>query len=176
MSSKLAWGQPAQFYTHIKIWVDISVLFVIHWVDVSAFGNTDWFKITKGVRQGCILTPAHFNLYAESIMRRCNLYESSIGVKIGGRNINNLRYADDATRNMKRTWNIWSKVSRMNVNVWVYTLTSKKQRKTKKLNQFKISSFLDPRLSIVVTQDPRHQQKNCTWMKRDARNGEHLEK
>ena len=63
----------------------------------TAFGNTNWFKISKGIRQGCILSPALFNLYAETIMRRCNLDESLIGVKIGGRNINNLRYADDTT-------------------------------------------------------------------------------
>ena len=60
-------------------------------------GNTDWFRIGKGVRQGCILSPALFNLYAETIMRRCNLDESEIGVNIGGRTINNLRYADDTT-------------------------------------------------------------------------------
>uniref|UniRef100_A0A914X6Y4 Reverse transcriptase domain-containing protein n=1 Tax=Plectus sambesii TaxID=2011161 RepID=A0A914X6Y4_9BILA len=63
----------------------------------TAFGNTDWFDIERGVRQGCILSPALFNLYAETIMRRCDLDKSPIGVKIGGRNINNLRYADDTT-------------------------------------------------------------------------------
>ena len=60
----------------------------------TAFGNTDWFEIEKGVQQGCILSPALFNLYAETIMSRCNLDKSPIGVKIGRRNINNLRYAD----------------------------------------------------------------------------------
>ncbi|KAK1795704.1 hypothetical protein P4O66_001192 [Electrophorus voltai] len=63
----------------------------------TAFGNNDWFEINKGVRQGCILSPVLFNLYAEKIMRRCSLDESSIVVKIGGRNINNLQYADDTT-------------------------------------------------------------------------------
>ena len=63
----------------------------------TAFGNTNWFKISKGIRKGGILSSALFNLYAETIMRRCNLDESLIGVKIGGRNINNLRYADDTT-------------------------------------------------------------------------------
>ena len=62
-----------------------------------AFGNTDWFEIKKGVRQGCIFSSALFNLYAETIMRQCNLDESPVGVKIGGRNINSLRYADDTT-------------------------------------------------------------------------------
>uniref|UniRef100_A0A803TCU4 ribonuclease H n=1 Tax=Anolis carolinensis TaxID=28377 RepID=A0A803TCU4_ANOCA len=60
-------------------------------------GTTDWFKIGKGVRQGCILSPSLFNLYTEHIMRRAGLEESKAGVKISGRNINNLRYADDTT-------------------------------------------------------------------------------
>ena len=63
----------------------------------SQYGDTDWFKIEKGVRQGCILSPFLFNLYAELIMRKLDLEETDIGVKIGGRNINNLRFADDTT-------------------------------------------------------------------------------
>ena len=60
-------------------------------------GTMDWFKIEKGVRQGCILSPCLFNLYAEYIMRNARLDESQAGIKIAGRNINNLRYADDIT-------------------------------------------------------------------------------
>ena len=63
----------------------------------TAFGNTDWFKIAKGVRQGYIRSPALFNLCARTIMRRCKLDESPIGVKIDGRNINKLRSANDTT-------------------------------------------------------------------------------
>ena len=59
--------------------------------------TTDWFHIGKGVRQGCILSPCLFNLYAEYIMRNAGLEEAQTGVKIAGRNINNLRYADDTT-------------------------------------------------------------------------------
>ena len=58
---------------------------------------TDWFQIRKGVRQGCILSPCLFNLYAEYIMRNAGLDEAQARIKIAGRNINNLRYADDAT-------------------------------------------------------------------------------
>ena len=58
-------------------------------------GTTDWFRIGKGVRQGCILSPCLFNLYAEYIMRSAGLEEAQAGIKIEGRNINNLRYADD---------------------------------------------------------------------------------
>ena len=60
-------------------------------------GTTDWFQIRKGVRQGCILLPCLFNLYAEYIMQNARLDKTQVGIKIAGRNINNLRYADDTT-------------------------------------------------------------------------------
>ena len=60
-------------------------------------GTTDWFQIGKGVHQGCILSPCLFNLYAEYIMRNAGLDETQAGIKITGRNINNLSYADDTT-------------------------------------------------------------------------------
>ena len=60
-------------------------------------GTTDWFQIGKGVRQGCILSPCLFNLYAEYIMRNAGLDKAQAGIKIAGRNIDNLRYADDTT-------------------------------------------------------------------------------
>ena len=66
--------------------------------------TTDWFKIRKGAHQGCILSPCLFNFYAEYIMRNARLEEAQAGIKIAGRNINNLRYADDTTvMNVKRT-------------------------------------------------------------------------
>ena len=60
-------------------------------------GTTDWFQIGNGVRQGCILSPCLFNFYAEYITRNARLDEAQAGIKIAGRNINNLRYADDTT-------------------------------------------------------------------------------
>ena len=60
-------------------------------------GVTDWLQIGKGVCQGCILSPCLFNLYAEYIMRNARLDEAQAGIKIAGRNINNIRYADDTT-------------------------------------------------------------------------------
>ena len=68
----------------------------------TGHGTTDWFQIGKGVRQGCILSPCLFNLYAEDIMRNAGLEETQAGIKIAGRNINNLRYVDDTT--------LWQKV------------------------------------------------------------------
>ena len=63
----------------------------------TGHGTTDWFQIGKGVCQGCILSSRLFNLYAEYIMRNAGLEEAQAGIKIAGRNINNLRYADDIT-------------------------------------------------------------------------------
>ena len=70
--------------------------------DRIGHGTTDWFQIGKGVRQGCILSPCLFNLYAEYIMRNAGQEEAQAGIKIAGRN--NLRYADDIT--------LWQKVKR----------------------------------------------------------------
>ena len=63
----------------------------------TGHGTTDWFQIGKGVCQGCILSLCLFNLYAGYIMRNAGLEETQAGIKIAGRNINNLRYADDTT-------------------------------------------------------------------------------
>ena len=63
----------------------------------TGHGTTDWFQIRKGVRQGCILSPCLFNLYAEYTMRNAGLEETQAGIKIARRNINNLRNADDTT-------------------------------------------------------------------------------
>ena len=63
----------------------------------TGHGTTDWFQIGKGVPEGCILSPCLFNLYAEYIMRNTGLYVAQAGIKIAGRNTNNLRYSDDTT-------------------------------------------------------------------------------
>ena len=70
----------------------------------TGHGTTDWFQIGKGVCQGCILSPCLFNLYAEYIMRNTGLEEAKAGIKIAGRNLNHLRYADNIT--------LWQKVKR----------------------------------------------------------------
>ena len=64
---------------------------------ITGHGTMDWFTIGKGVRQGCMLSPCLFNLYAKYIMRNAGLDEAQAGIKIARRNINNLRYANDTT-------------------------------------------------------------------------------
>ena len=74
----------------------------------TGLGTTDWFRIGNGVRQGCILSPCLFNLYAEYIMRNTGLEEAQAGIRIAGRNINNLRYACAST--------LWQKVKTQRVS------------------------------------------------------------
>ena len=68
----------------------------------TGHGTTDWFQIGKGVCQGCILSPCLFNFYVESIMRNAGLEEAQAGIKIAGRNINNLRYVDDTKEDSEK--------------------------------------------------------------------------
>ena len=81
----------------------------------TGHGTTDWFKIEKGVCQGCILSSCLFNFYAEYIMWNARLGEAQAGIKIAGRNINNLRYTDDTTlcqkarRNQRASWQKWKR-------------------------------------------------------------------
>ena len=86
----------------LKVVAIIFITSTIVWPQVNSRvrtgqGTTDWFQIGKGVCQGCILSPCLFNLYAEYIMRNAGLEETQAGIKIAGRNISNLRYADDTT-------------------------------------------------------------------------------
>ena len=75
----------------------LELLELLNCYNCCSMSTTDWFQIGKGVRQGCILSPCLFNLYAEYIMRNAGLEEAQAGIKIAGRNINNCRYADDTT-------------------------------------------------------------------------------
>ena len=88
------------FIVYAKAFVKITIncgIFFKRWEATirTGHGTTDWFQIGKGVLQGCILSPSLFNLYTEYIMRNAGLEETQAGIKIAGRNINNLRYADN---------------------------------------------------------------------------------
>ena len=105
------YGKAFDFVDHKKLWTilkemgtpdHLTCLLRNLYADQEAtvrngHGTTDWFQIGKGVRQGCMLLPCLFNLYVEYIMRNAGLEEAQAGIKIAGRNINNLRYADDTT-------------------------------------------------------------------------------
>ena len=92
-------------------------------------GTTDWFQIGKGVHQGCILSPCLFNLYAEYTMQNAGLGEAQAGIKIAGRNINNLRYADDTTLMAENKEELKSLLMKMEEN------SEKSWLKTKQPNQ-----------------------------------------
>ena len=79
---------------------------------LTRHGTTDWFQIGKGVRQGCILSPGLFNLYAEYVMRNAGLEKAQAGIKTARRNLNNLRYADDTTlmAESEELKSLWMKV------------------------------------------------------------------
>ena len=105
------YGKAFDFVDHKKLWKILKEMGILDhltcllrnlYADQEAtvrngHGTTDWFQIGKGVRQGCMLLPCLFNLYVEYIMRNAGLEEAQAGIKIAGRNINNLRYADDTT-------------------------------------------------------------------------------
>ena len=88
--------------------------------------ETDWFQIGKGVCQGCMLSPCLFNFYAEYIMRNAGLEEAQAGIKIAGRNINNLRYADDTTL-MAESEEVMIQQS----HSWAYTLRKPELKETR---------------------------------------------
>ena len=87
-------------------------------------GKQDWFQIGKGVHQGCILSPCLFNLHAEYILQNVGLNEAQAGIKIAGRNINNLRYVDDTTlmaESEKELKNLLMKVKEKSGKSWLKT-------------------------------------------------------
>ena len=98
----------------------------------TGHGTTDWFQIGKGVGQGCILSPCLFNFYAEYIMRNAGLEETQSGIKIAGRNINNLRYADDTRK--------WQKAKR-NYKSFLMRVKEENDKAGLKLNIKKLRSW-----------------------------------
>ena len=94
----------------------------------TGHGTTDWFQIGKEVRQGCILSPCLFNLYAEYIMRNAGLDEAQAGIKTAGRNINNLRYGDDTTLMSESEEELKSLLMKVKEESWLKCSTFRKRR------------------------------------------------
>ena len=94
----LFWKEGITLLFDAKLWCLLRNLYADQEATVrTGHGTTDWLQIGKGVHQGCILSPCLFNFYAEYIMRNAGVDEAQAGINIAGRNINNLRYADDTT-------------------------------------------------------------------------------
>ena len=129
----------------------------------TGHGTTDWFQVGKGICQGCILSPCIFNLYAEYIIRNAGLEEAQAGVKIVGRNINNLRYADDTTfmaENEEELKSLLLKVTEESENVGLKLSF----QKTKIMASSPITSWqIDGEKMETVTDYFFELQNHCRW-------------
>ena len=142
-------------------------------------GTTDWFKIGKGVWQGCILLPFLFNLYAEYIMWNAGLDESQAEIKNAGRNISNLRYADDTTlmgrkwRGNKASWWGWEKMKKLawksifkKLRSWHLVPSLHGKYKRKKVET--VTDFIFLGSKITVDDDYSHEIKRGLLLRRKA--------
>ena len=137
--------------------------------------TTDWFQIGKGVRQGCILSPCLFNLYAEYILRNAGLDKAQAGFKIAGRNINNLRYANDTTLMAESEEEIKSllmKVKKESEKI-VFNLNIQKTRITKsspvtswQIDRETVADFIFLGSKITADGDCSHKIKRCLFLGR----------
>ena len=141
----------------------------------TGHGTTDWFQTGKGVRQGCVLSPCLFNLYAEYIMRNAGLEEAQAGIKIAGRNINNLIYADDTTLMAESEEEL--KTPLMRLKSWVQTLHSKNEDHGIRSHRFManrrgkvetVTNFNFGGSKITADVDCSHYIKRCLLLGRKA--------
>ena len=129
----------------------------------TGHGTTDWFQIGKGVRQGCILSPWLFNLYAEYIMRNTGLDEAQAGIKIAGRNINHLRYAGDTSLMAESKEELKSLLMKMKEESEKFGLKLNVQ-KTKIMASGSITSWaIDGETMETVTDYFLGFQNHCRW-------------
>ena len=129
----------------------------------TGHGTTDWFQIGKGVRQGCILSPCLFNFFAEYIMRNAGLEETQAGIKIAGRNINNLRYPDDTILMAKTEEEIKSLLKKVKEESEKAGLKLKIQ-KTKIVASGPITSWeIDAETTETATLYFSGLQNHCVW-------------
>ena len=142
----------------------------------SGDGMTDWFQIGKGVRQGCILSACLFNLHTKYIMRNARLDEVQAGIKIAGRNINNLRYADDTTlmaESEEELKSLLMKVKRGESKSWLKPQHSEKTKimasgpiTSWQIDGEIVSDFIFLRSKIIADGDCSHEIKRCLLLGR----------
>ena len=135
----------------------------------TGHGTTDWFQIGKGVRQGCILSPCLFNFYAEYIIRNAGLDEAQAGIKIAGRNINNLIYADDTTlmAESKGLKGLLMKVKEesekvgLKLNIQKTKITASSTITSWQIDGETVADFIFGGSKITVDGDCSHEIKRC---------------
>ena len=128
----------------------------------TGHGTTDWFQIGKGVRQGCILLPCLFNLYAEYLMRNAGLEEAQAGIKIARRNINKFRYADDTTLMAERKEELKCLFMKVKEESEKAGLKLNIQ-KTKTITSSPITSWQSVLLRCRVHHEKRWTGRNTSW-------------
>ena len=136
--------------------------------------TTDWFQIGKGVRQGCMLSPCLFNLHAEYIMRNAGLDEAQAGIKIAGRNINNLRYADDTTfmSESEELKNLLMKVKEesekvgLKLNIQKTKIMASGPITSWKIDGETVADFIFLGYKITADGDCNHEIKRCSLLGR----------
>ena len=149
----------------------------------TGHGTTDWFQIGKGVQQGCILAPCLFNLYAEYIMRNSGLDEAQAGMKIAGKNINNLKYADDTTAMAEREElkSLLMKVKEESEKDGLkFNIQKTKIKASSPITSWKIdgdtvetvADFIVGSLKIIVDGDCSHEIKRCLLLGRKVMNNQ----
>ena len=133
----------------------------------TGHGTTDWFQIRKGVRQGCILSPCLFNLYAEYIMRNAGLEEAQAGITITGRNLNDLRHADDTTlmaKSEEELKNLLMKVKEESKKVGLKLNTQKtKIMASSPITSWQIGGETVETVTDFIWRRGRGGQNHCRW-------------
>src|SRR5574341_1371221 len=141
----------------------------------TGHGTTDWFQIGKGVRQGCILSPCLFNLYAEHIMRNAGLEETQAGIQVGGKNINNLRYADDTTlmaeseeelKSLLMKVKVESEKVGLNLNIQKTKIMASSPITSWEIDGETVSDFIFLGSKITADGDWSHEIKRCLLLGR----------
>ena len=176
---------------HNKLWKILKEMGILHHLTcflrnlyagqeatvTTGHGTADWFQIGKGVCQGCILSPCLFNLHAENIMRNTRLDEAQAGIKIAGRNINNLRHADDITQRAEHEMELRSFLMRVKEESEevVLKLNTQKTKITAShhfmANEEKVevvTDFIFLGSKITVKGDCSHEKKRCLILGRKA--------